>query len=299
MRKPISKADKIAEEINNLYAKAKTRDEYKLVAEMSEEVAALLSNNEEIISKTINSWWAQYYLFLKFDENYNARKLFVEKIARWYKVLEKPENIVKFGYLYVTAVANLTPGIYNREIIEVNAQIKDVAEKTGNSSLILQAINSRGVKEMVDKNWLKAEEIFSEINPFYMLTLKEANNLLLAANILNNRGATLIRGDINAVLGAIFLLDAAEFYSRLDQPPAKHFQGLVNRLEESLDKIRDWDKEIITARKVSIIALIEEAKILLRPMSDKVHDKQVSRECLDTLICKMRRIREKIINLNT
>jgi len=298
MENGIGKADKIAKEINALYARATTEDDYKLVAEKSEEIADLLSDNEAIISKTINSWWAQYYLFLKFDKNLNARTDFVAKIAKWYKVLEKPENIVKFGYLFVTAVGNLTPDIYKQEIIEVNVQIKDLAEKTGNSTLILQAINSRGVKEMADKNWLKAEEIFSEIDPFYILTLKQKKNLLLAANTLNNRGSTLIRGNINPVLGAIFLLDAAGFYSRLDQPPAKHFQGLINRLEESLNKLRDKESAIVTPVK-EIIASIKEAKLLLQPMSDKVHNEQVSRECLDTLICKVRRIREEIINLNT
>lgn len=287
------KVEQLTKELNELYAKATTKEDYRKAAEITLTIAEFLNDNEEIISKTIKGWWARYYELLKFVKDSAEKKLFVERIEFWYGKITNPEIKVNFGYLYATALSSLADNTEKAE--KINQEIKILAEKTGNTSLILQTINSRGIKEMAAKNWEEAVKIFSELDPFYTETLKEQENLLPTANIFNNRGASLIRGGIDPVSGATYLLYAAGFYSRQELPPAKHFKGLPDRLKEAIDKLQSVTG-IPNCKE--ILALIIEARNLLLPVSDTIQQAQPQKEYFDNLLRSIEKIHEKITELS-
>ncbi len=297
---------RIKDELHALYQKALIKEEYEKAVELTGKSIVTLGASREspdtIVATVLDGLWSEYYLLLKFpeiieDEALENNDCFIEKVESLLNQVVESTNRAELLYLASVAWSRLLGDQENAE--SCNLVLQDLISSGKVSvALILKGINSRGIKEMTVKNWLEAEKIFSEIDPFYVLTLKEEENLLPTANILNNRGASLIRGNIDPVLGAIFLLDAVGFYSRLDSPPAKHFQGLVNRLQESLDKLLFKESAMATPVK-EIIALIEEAKKLLQSVSDEIQQGRTTRKYLDSLIYNIENIREKISNLKT
>lgn len=135
--------EKMIKELDALYEKAMTEEDYKIVIEKGEEIVRTTDLNvEEIIAQTFNVFWAQYYLLLKWNKDINARKAFLEIICEIFFRVKKPENIIRCGYLF-TAVANLIPipNTNEKEITEIQTQIEKIAQQTGNVPLFLQMKN--------------------------------------------------------------------------------------------------------------------------------------------------------------
>lgn len=299
---PVIAAKKIEQkikELNELYSKATTEEQYKECVKIAGEINELTPrcpslDTEELMLKALNSWWAYYYYLLKFDQSQDTREQFIEQLGSWYRDINNVELKIKFGYLYATALSNLTGETEEAE--KINQEIKVLAEKTNNMSLLLQVINSRGLKEMAAKDWHAAIAIFSEIDVLHAETVTKQENLQYAANIVNNRGASKNRGKIAPIGGAIDLMLAAILYSQQEMPPAKHFKGLPDRLQESIDNLNSVQETI--PNKEEIIYLIKEARALLSPVSDQIQKKQPPWEYFETLRSKIEEIREKLMELN-
>ncbi len=146
------------------------------------------------------------------------------------------------------------------------------------------------------KNWRGAVIVADEINKFSEEEITHSENIGTSANILNNRGASKNRGKIDPVEGAVDLLQAAIYYSFQNEPAAKHFAGLPDRLRESMDNM--LSKESVTGSpNKEILALIEKARNILQPVSEQIEKDQTSREYFEMLAIEISGIRKEILNL--
>ena len=230
----------LADELSELYNKAKTKEEYLEVIGKGKEMEDLLAKEEffDVIAPVILlSYWAEYYLLLKFPTPTATmdRLNFASKVKTAYSLVANPDNKIAFLYLESVAWSNL---VYNQEravwcIIGIE---KIIAEEKVSIASTLKLINASGLKEIAEKNWTEAVRIFSEIERFPENILWQPENLRHAANVTSNWGASLIRGDIDIAKGREKLLIARRYYLREEVPPEKHLEGVKNRLREADEK---------------------------------------------------------------
>lgn len=236
------KEQELFDRLSELYEKATTEEEYNEVVEKGGERKIMLGEDPDIkVSIQLPSYWAEYYLFLKFPNSFKDiqdRFDFVSEIESVYTHLTDPDNKVALLHLESVIWSNLlnnqeNSDWCNREIetILLNEEVSLVS--------ILRYINARGIKEMAAKNWSEAVKIFNEIGVLSITALRQPENLRHAGNIFNNRGASKIRGSINITGGVDDLFEAKSFYLREDQPSQKHLEGLRNRLREATKKLEE------------------------------------------------------------
>lgn len=286
------RVDELAKELETAYSKATTREEYNKVCQIADKIKDLLDSNEEILSKTIKGWWARYYEFLKFIENYQERKSFVKSIERWYETIRDSELRIGFGYLYAVALADLIGDIEKSE--KISNEIEGLAVSSGKTHLLLQTINARGIIGM-SANFKDAILYFNKIDDFMPAELLEPECLPNTANILNNRGISQIRGKLDAIKGTTDLLRAIEVYSLIDNPPAKHFERLKNRMREAVEYISSEDIQI--SNKDQILHLAKEARDMIAIVGDDIKSMFTNGKYFQNLRISSEIIREKIEKL--
>lgn len=286
-------AEVLAKELDAAYAKATTRQDYANVCRIAGRIEELLDNNEEKLSKTLKGWWARYYEFLKFVENYQERKSFVESIERWYETIRDSELRIGFGYLYTVALADLIGDIEKSE--KISHEIEGLAVSSGKTHLLLQVVNARGIIEMSAKNFKDAIIYFNKIDDFMPAELLEQECLPNTANILNNRGISQIRGKLDAIKGTTDLLRAIEVYSLIDNPPVKHFEGLKNRMREAVEYMSSEDVQI--HNKDQILHLAKEARDMVAIVGDDIKSMSTNSKYFQNLRISSELIREKMETL--
>lgn len=104
----------------------------------------------------------------------------------------------------------------------------------------LKMINSAGNKEMDTQNYGRAVKIFDGINKISQEVLEKPENILYTANIINQRGASKIRGRIDIKDGVADLTFALDLYLKQEPVPLKHIEGIRNRLKEAVKIWREW-----------------------------------------------------------
>ncbi|MEA1936699.1 MAG: hypothetical protein U9N04_01135 [Patescibacteria group bacterium] len=226
-----------AEKLSELYKKAKTREEYEEVIGRGTEIeTALVGEFPDITAPIISPfYWARYYLLLKFPSSKRERVDFFLEVDQMFSQVKDPDNRVALLYLKSVILSNLLNDQRGARwcIIAIS---KIISEGKISIASILRHINARVIKEMVDKNWSEAAKISEEIGIFPEDILRQPENLGHAANVLNNWGASLVRGDIDIVLGREKLLIAKDYYLREEVPSEKHLDGIKNRLREADEK---------------------------------------------------------------
>ncbi|MCK4591977.1 hypothetical protein KAT63_00885 [Candidatus Parcubacteria bacterium] len=231
----------LADKLSELYEKATTKEEYEKVVKEGGEIKVVIGEDPDMkVSTRLSSWWAEYYLHLKFptssaDED---RHDFAFKIESIYTYLTDPDNKVALLYLESVIWSNLLDDQKQAgQLIDKMNRIIS-SEKVSLAS-ILRHINSRGLKKMAEKNWLEAVEIFSEIGKLSHTELQRPENLRHTGNIINNMGTSKIRSGFDVTGGINDLFEAKSFYLREDQPSQKHLEGLRNRLGEATKKLEE------------------------------------------------------------
>lgn len=297
------KMNQMAKEVSGLYAKAQTKAEYENLMYLSRKYADVLTAHmvllNEILPVIFSGYWAEYHLFDKFSSGFTEEdiKKFAKKIGMLRSRLTKgdtDDNMVALLYLE----SNIWSHLLNDQekakqcIAEMNRIIS-----RGKISIasILKMINSAGNKEMDAKNWARAVEIFDRINKYSQEILEKPENILYAANIFNQRGASKNRGKIDPIEGATDILLAAHYYSQQAVPAAKHFGGLPNRLQESLNNMQSMTLGYGVVKHGKIYGLISEAKDLLKTVSEEIEQKKPAEEYFETLRVKIKEIREQIL----
>ncbi|MBU3925190.1 MAG: hypothetical protein V1732_04850 [Patescibacteria group bacterium] len=295
---------KIKDELSALYSKALVKEDYKKAVKLTGKYTVTLGASREspdtIVSTILDGLWSEYYLLLKFpeiieDEEVENNDNFVEKIEKLISHVVEPANKAELLYLASVTWSHLLNDQENAEWCNSELQ-KLISSGKVSVNLILKGINSRVIKEMGAKNWREAIVVADEINKFSEEVITHSGNLGTSANIRNNRGASMNRGKIDPVEGAIDLLQAAIYYSFQDKPAAKHFKGLPDRLRESLDNMLSKESVMGSPNK-EIFALIEKARNILQPVSEQIEKGQASREYFEMLAISISDIREKIIKL--
>ena len=229
----------LADELSMLYEKAKAKEEYEEVIKKGGKIEIMLGEGPDIkVSTQLPSYWAKYYLLLKFPSSSadEDRHDFAFEIESVYTYLTDPDNKVALLYLESVIWSNLL----NDQ--EQAGQLTDkmnriISSEKVSLASVLRHINARGLKEMAGRNWPEAVKTFNEIGRLSETELRQPENLRHAGNIINNRGASKIRGNLDITRGIDDLFEAKSFYLREDQPSQKHLEGLKNRLREAIEKL--------------------------------------------------------------
>ncbi len=183
--------DKMAKELAELYGKARTKEEYENLMNLSRRYANTLSAHmvfpSAVVMTVFPGYWAEYHLFDKFPEGFTKEDInkFAKKIeANRLRLMvnETDDNRVALLYLEFNIWSHL---LNNQEkanwcIVQMDRIISN--GKVSEAS-ILKMINSAGNKEMDAKNWISAIEIFNGINKFPQEILEKPENRLYTANI--------------------------------------------------------------------------------------------------------------------
>lgn len=234
---------RILNELPELYGKARTKEEYKKVVELREIYANTLKANlatpDTVVSIVLPGYWAEYYYLLKFpaDVTEEDKDDFMKMIDML--VLQTKDSSVKAELLYLESVA-WSHLMDNQENADwCNDEFKKlVSEGKVSITQVLKGINSRVIKEMDAKNWQDAVKIGDEIKRFSEEVINQQENIGAAANIINNRGASKVRGDIDIVDGTKDLVTALDYYLKQVPVPMKHIEGIRNRLNEAVKKLK-------------------------------------------------------------
>ena len=229
----------LADKLFELYNKAKTKKEYQEIGKIGKEMNGELRGKslDSILIALLPFFWAEYYLLLKFP----SATVIVDvdnllcTVQDKFSLLKNPDNKVSMLYLESVIWSNLLNDQENSDFCNRKIETILLNEKVLLAST-LRFINSRGVKEMTEKNWQEAVEIFAEIEKFPEEALKQFENLRHTANIFSNLGASYIRGDIDIVEGRKNLLIAKKYYLQEKVPSIKHLDGITNRLREADEK---------------------------------------------------------------
>lgn len=238
----IEEIEKMSNELSALYGKARTEEEYKKVVELRERYANTLQANlatpDTVVSKVLLGYWAEYYLLLKFPAEVTEeyKDDFMERINKL--ELQTKDVSVKAELLYLESVA-WSHLIHNQENADwCNDEFKKLVS-AGKVSIaqILKGINSRVIREMDAKNWQGAVKIGDEIKEFSEEAITLPENIGVSANVINNRGASKVRGDIDIKEGVKDLITALDYYLKQTPVPIKHIEGIKNRLTEATKKL--------------------------------------------------------------
>ncbi len=235
--------DKMSNELSMLYSKARTKEEYEKVVEQRNTYEAALKANgvspNTVVLKVLPGYWAEYYLMLKFPTEFTEEdkdRFMMEKMRtlEW----EASDSTVEAEVLYLQSVA-WSHLMNDQEIAELcNSKFEELIS-AGKVSLtqILKGINSRIIREMDSKNWQSAVRTGDEIKRFSEEVIEQPENVGPAANIINNRGTSKIRGDINIKDGIKDIVTALGYYLKQIPVPMKHIEGIKNRLTEAIKKL--------------------------------------------------------------
>ena len=228
--------DRYSAELYKLCNEAKTKEGYEEAIKEGEKIRSIpiLGGETEKVVR-IPTYWAKYYLLLKYSSSLEEKKAFALEIENIYTFLTDPNNKVALLYLESVIWSNLL----NDQ--ERAGQLTDkmnriIASESVSLTSILRLITSRIVKEMADENWPEAVKISKEIEVFPREILRHAENLRHTANIFSNWGASLIRGNIDVDKGRKNLFVAKDYYLREEAPPKGHLEGIENRLREADEK---------------------------------------------------------------
>lgn len=240
----IEEIKKITKELADLYVKAKTREEYENLMNLSRRCADKLQAHMVFLSAIIIAvfpgYWAEYHLFDKFPAGFTKEDInkFAEKIKAIRLRLTENDLECKVALLY------LESNIWSHLLFDqekarwcVEEMEKIISKGKVSTASVLKMINSAGNKEMDAGNYFRAVGIFNRINKFSQEELEKPENLLYTANIINQLGAAKIRGNINIKEGLEDLTTALSCYLKLEPVPVKHLGGIANRLKEATRKL--------------------------------------------------------------
>ena len=150
-----------------------------------------------------------------------------------YLDIKDPDLKVAYGYLYSVITGELQENSQKAE--DINNEVQRIAKESGSIISMLRIINARGLREMKDKNFEKAVEVFNEIEELDEIPEEAFRH---AGNIINNRGASKIRGNIDVVGGMTDLITATrEYYLKEKEVPRKHIEGIMDRIREAKEKL--------------------------------------------------------------
>lgn len=236
---------KIKDELHALYQKALTKEEYKKAVALTDKCSVTLRASREspdtIVETILDGLWSEYYLLLKFPEMIKDKAVennrnFMVKVEELIRRVVEPANKAELLYLVSAVWSHLLNDQENAEWCNRDLQ-KLISYGKVSVALILKGINSRVIKEMDAKNWQGAIKIADEINQFSKEVIEQPENIGAAANIINNRGASKIRGDIDIKDGIKDLVTALDYYLKQTPVQMKHIEGIRNRLTEAIKKM--------------------------------------------------------------
>lgn len=227
-------------EVSELYKKARIKEEYEKVVNLTTRyaitIASLHESSDVVVSTLLDGYWAEYYLLLKFPSTEERKQRFLEMIKNLRGRVEDIVNQAELVYLLSVAWSHL---FHDQEQADrFGTEMKKlVLRGKVPEVLILKWINSRVIDKMDSKDWRNAIEIANEIGGFTGKIVEQPENIGAAANIINNRGASKVRGDIDIEDGIKDLVTALDYYFKQTPVPIKHIEGIKNRLMEAIKKL--------------------------------------------------------------
>ena len=235
-------------ELNALYAKATTEEEYaqayKSAVSYYYEASRAGEPFQVLAEIMLPGYWAEYYRLKKFpqkDETEQEQKInfHVSWVDQYYRQVPKENTELKLNYGYLLSVSfNYLKGDFE-EARKVDEEIQRLAKETKNIAIIIKAINAHGLTAMQKKDWPAAIAIFSRAEKSFTEAFDVPDVWQHFANTLNNRGMSRLnlsdgtdqwqekRGIISS--GIVDLWNAEELYMKVTPPPLKHIDGIENR----------------------------------------------------------------------
>jgi len=224
------------EEISSLYSKAITEADYLRIMNEAKDLEVRMkkeTREQDVAEGVIYGLWAHYYFLRKFFREPKEVKALSEKVGYYFSTISDPELKIKYGCLFAVIASELEHDA--DKAFGINQAIGELARETGNILSLLRVINSRGIREMRIENYQKAINIFNEIETLDNIP-KDCYRL--AGHVINNRGASKIRGRIDIISGLGDLVVAGRsYYLEEEEIQRKHIKGLFNRVEEAIKKM--------------------------------------------------------------
>jgi hypothetical protein len=251
-----------AKELDELYAKAISREDYQRVWQLSQEIREQFRGQPLAIrtKATLSGSWARYYEVRKFartessiDNLYGLIKQLIDAFSP-----KEIELIVNFKYLLSMIAGELR--MDDDEAEKLNREIDHLVKSTDNIPLALKVINAQGLHALREKDWPGAIEAFtaSELRFPGASQIPEARQHL--ANALNNRGLAKLHysdeGETpdlrkDMIRKAVWdLLAALHLYFMVPLIPQKHLEGIRNRLRLARDKAEEVDPDLVQAIEI-------------------------------------------------
>lgn len=234
-------------DLDELYAKATTKEEYHRAWEMAKELEQDISAKRGILVKwsaqaILNGFWARYYELLKFNRTGSDINELYHRIANYYHGLEEKDDIdlkVSYGYLFSMITSQLEGDLQEAE--KIDEEISQLAEKGGNVVSVLRSVNAQGLNAMKKEDYPGAIAIFDKGWRFFPEHKHNPETFRHFGNICNNRGLSKIHlsgqaqkrsEKVKLLWGGIQDLTlATSIYISEDSPPLKHLEGIKNRLK--------------------------------------------------------------------
>jgi len=231
------------EEISTLYKQATTKGGYEEVVELREKTEKVLINlntsPDRIFLLIEDGYWAEYYLLLKNPDSFTKENLndFVERIIQIENSITIPTAKAELLYLKAVVYSSLMNDQDNAEIC--NNELREMVS-AGKCLIVqmLKSINARMIKAMGEENWEEAFEIGNELEEFPEDLRTQSENIGSSANILSNRGASKVRGNIDIESGLKDLVVALDYYLKQVPVPMNHIEGIRNRMMEATKKMK-------------------------------------------------------------
>lgn len=251
-----------AKELDELYAKAISQEDYQRVWQLSREIKEQFRGQSLAIraKATLSGYWARYYEVRKFDRTENSIDNLYGSIKQLIDALgpKEIELIVNFKYLLSMIAGELR--MDDDEAEKLNREIDQMVKSTDNIPLALKVINAQGLHIFREKDWPGAIKIFtsSELRFPGASQVPEARQHL--ANALSNRGLAKLHysdegetPDLRKDMirkGVWDLLAALHLYFMVPLIPSKHIEGVRNRLRLARDKAQEVDPDLVQAIEI-------------------------------------------------
>jgi len=253
-------------ELDELYAKATTQEEYhriwKAAQEVEKEARAQNLPINVRVRAALNGFWARYYEVRKFArtrENIDELYGLVKQATTWIGK-EDVELAVNCRYLLSVIIGQLKEDL--EEAGRIDEELRQLVKDTGNVPLALRVINAQGLNAMQRKDWQEAIAIFTSAEQNF----PEASNVPEArqhlGNTVNNRGLSKLNlsnemEDLEQKKemvrsGVQDLLAAMNLYFRVPLIPQKHLEGIRNRLRVAKDKAKEVDPDLVRAIEIFV-----------------------------------------------
>ncbi len=255
-------------ELDELYTKATTQEEYHRVWELARhlEYDILAERGASVkwcARPILNGFWARYYELRKFDRDEGKIDTLYSLVRNYYFGLKMEENVeltVNYGYLLSVIVGQLKEDTKKAKTID--EEISRLVKESDNVALGLKVINSRGLNAMQKKDFQEAIAIFTtaEQNFPEAPNIPEARQHL--GNTVNNRGLSKLNlsdevedpEQKNEMVksGVQDLLVAMNLYFMVPSIPLHHLEGIKNRLRLAKDKAKEVDPELVKAIEIFV-----------------------------------------------